>query len=202
MYALLVQLEVGGTSHQATFESVEESEIIGLVVDGVWMELVPVADGDGVRVEIDLYQARSTRWGFRTRPVASPHMLLPKDTTGAVSISDPAWTVKVTVGDTAEVLPEFMVEVGELEVGIDGPKGPGRWVLHDPSEVCVVWERDTLVCPSAGDRVGVEVHRLQAHRRGWSREPIIVASTSEDVLHGNSASGDYALDVHWVRASD
>ena len=88
MYALLVQLEVGGASHQATLEAVEEVEIIGLVVDGVWLELVPVADGDGVWVEIDLYQARSTRWGFRTRPMASPNMLLPKDTTGAVQVSD------------------------------------------------------------------------------------------------------------------
>ena len=200
MYALLVQLEVGEATHQVTFESVDAGETVGLVADGVWMELVPVADGDAVRLEMHLHQARWTRRGFRTRPMAAPRMLLTKDVSGTVDVSgsDQDGTLTIAVRDSAEQLPNVLGEVGDLEVGIDGPHGHGSWVLHDPAEICLIWEKDTLVCPSAGERVGVEIHQLEAHRRGWSREPVILAFTSQDVLHGNSASGDYSLDVHWV----
>jgi hypothetical protein len=115
-----------------------------------------------------------------------------------VSGSDRDWAVTVALGSEDQPLPEVFDARGDLEVALIGPQGQGSWIVHDPEDSCILWQGDSLVCTSVGERVEVVVRTLEPSRRGWDTSLLVLAGTDGDVIHGRAPSSEYEFDVHWM----
>lgn len=202
MELLLLQLTVDGVTHSLTIEDPGEGEVIGLVVDGLWVELVATEDEGAWLFEVDLYETRyrSKRGSYRLTALASPTILTDGTGTATVGVggTDRDWAVTVALGAEEQPLPEVLDARGDLEVALIGPQGQGSWIVHDPVDSCIIWQGDTLVCTKVEERVEVVVRTLEPSRRGWHTSLLVLATTSGDVIHGRGPTSEYDFDVHWM----